>query len=318
MKKPHKQILAIAALAAAFILFDVSIYNLFTKRCISDYSEAMQAKSIELDKYLPFDENSEIVRIESDFTLSGELPVLDGATALYPVYSAFMNAYYPEGSCQFDGESFTDDSLLQKRNTVGAYKAVVDGKADIIFCAQPSDAQLEYAAENGAELVQVPIGREAFVFIVNKNNPINDLSVDDIKGIYSGKYTKWSQLGGDNTLIGALQRSEGSGSQTAMLAFMGDVPMKKDYNSFLGRSIGYSFRFYTADVVSDGNVKMLSVNGIYPDTENIASGKYPVIDDFYAIYRADNTNENIPVLIEKILSEEGQDIIERTGYSKIK
>ena len=65
------------------------------------------------------------------------------------------------------------------------------------------------------------------------------------------------------------------------------------------------------------NVKMLSLNGVYPSAENIKNGTYPVIAQFYAIYRADNTNENIPVLIDWILSEEGQRIIEETGYVSI-
>ncbi len=301
-----------------FVLFDLSIYTIFTKRCISNYSEGMQVKSIELGKYLPFDENSEIVKLDSELKLTGDLPVLDGATALYPVYSAFMNATYPEGSCKFDGKDFAPDSLLQKRNTVGAYKAVVEGTSDIIFCAEPSEKQLAYAEEQDVELEFVPIGAEAFVFIANKANPVESLTTEQIKGIYTGKYTRWSQVGGDDTLIAALQRSEGSGSQTAMLSFMDGVPMKKDYNSFLGRSIGYSFRFYVENVVADGKVKMLAVDGVYPDNESIADGSYPVVDTFYAVYRKDNANENIAPLIEWILSEEGQQIVKETGYSPVK
>ncbi len=318
MSKLTKQLLGAGALMLGFVLFDLSIYTLFTKRCISNYSEGMQVKSIELGKYLPFDENSEIVKLDSELKLTGDLPVLDGATALYPVYSAFMNATYPEGSCKFDGKDFAPDSLLQKRNTVGAYKAVVEGTSDIIFCAEPSEKQLAYAEEQDVELEFVPIGAEAFVFIANKANPVESLTTEQIKGIYTGKYTRWSQVGGDDTLIAALQRSEGSGSQTAMLSFMDGTPMKKDYNSFLGRSIGYSFRFYVENVVADGKVKMLAVDGVYPDSESIAVGSYPVVDTFYAVYRKDNANENIAPLIEWILSEEGQQIVKETGYSPVK
>ena len=63
---------------------------------------------------------------------------------------------------------------------------------------------------------------------------------------------------------------------------------------------------------------MLSLNGIYPSTENIKNGSYPIVAEFYAIYRKDNENENIPILIDWILSEEGQMIIEQTGYVGIK
>ncbi len=312
-----KQILILTAVVLVFCLYDVVIYRMVTKRCTSDRSGVMQAKSVELDKYLPFDEDSEIVKMRADIPLEGELPVLDGAAALYPVFSAFAGAVYPEDSCPFDGQDFAPDSRLKMNNTRGAYAAVVDGTSDIIFCAGPSEEQKAYAEEKGVELEMVPIGREAFVFVVNKNNPVDNLSVEQVRGIYSGQYTNWSELGGEDKRIDALQRNEGSGSQTAMENFMGDVPMKKDYDSFLGRAIGYSFRFYVEAVVREGDIKLLSLNGVYPDKENIREGKYPIVDSFYAIYRKDNTNPNIPVLIDWILSDQGQDIVEETGYVRV-
>ena len=64
-------------------------------------------------------------------------------------------------------------------------------------------------------------------------------------------------------------------------------------------------------------MKMLSLNGVYPSAENIRNRTYPVVAQFYAIYRADNENENIRVLIDWLLSEEGQKLIEETGYVRI-
>ena len=73
--------------------------------------------------------------------------------------------------------------------------------------------------------------------------------------------------------------------------------------------MGYSFRYYMDGMVDNKGVKMLSLNGSYPSVENIQNGSYPIVVQFYAIYRADNINENVPALIEWILSEEGQTII---------
>lgn len=318
MKKIHNQLLAIIGLILFFVALDWGIYNLFTKRCISNASEGMKAKSIELDEYLPFQEDSKVVKVDSDITLTGDLPIIDGAAALYPVCSATVHAIYPENSVHFDGEDFGSDSALQYRNTRGAYKAIVDGEVDIIICAKPSEEQLAYAQEQGVELELVPIGREAFVFIVNSDNPVDGLTVDQIKGIYTGKYTNWAQLGGNNRLISPLQRNQGSGSQTAMLSFMGGEKIARDYNSFLGSAIGFSFRYYVEDVVENGGVKMLALNGVYPSVENIKNESYPIVSNFYAVYRKDNTNENIPVVIDWLLSEEGQQMIEDTGYVGLK
>ncbi|MDE5770065.1 MAG: substrate-binding domain-containing protein [Ruminococcus sp.] len=312
--KLFQQLSTLFLLIMCFVGFDISVYNLFTKRYINNTSEQMQAKSIELDKYLPFEENSEVIKIDTDFRLSGDLPVVDGAAALYPVFSGFVNAVYPKDSVIFDGENFTPESSLQYTNTLRAYKSVVDGGADIIFCAEPSAEQLEYADEQGVELEFVPIGKEAFVFIVNNENPVDNLTVEQIRGIYSGKYKNWSQVGGDNTIIDPVQRIEGSGSQSVMVSFMDGIPMKKNLFGFMGRAVGFSFRYYVSEIVDNGGVKMLSVNGVYLDKENILSGNYPITVDFYAVYRKDNPNINIKLLTDWILSDDGQQIVEQSGY----
>lgn len=313
-----RQIALILLLIAVFVGFDFSVYNLFTKRYINSTSEQMQAKSIELDKYLPFEEDSEVVRVDTEFKLTENLPVIDGAAALYPVFSGFVGSVYPEDSVIFDGENFAPESALHYTNTLRAYKAVVDGDADIVVCAEPSEAQLEYAQEQGVELEFMPIGKEAFVFIVNNENPVSNLTVEQIRGIYSGKYTNWSQVGGDNTIIDPVQRIEGSGSQSVMVSFMDGIPMKKNLLGFMGRAIGFSFRYYVSGIVDNGGVKMLSVNGVYPDKENISSGQYPITVDFYAVYRKDNSNPNVKSMLDWILSDDGQEIVEKSGYIPVK
>ena len=65
------------------------------------------------------------------------------------------------------------------------------------------------------------------------------------------------------------------------------------------------------------SVKMLSLGGVYPSAENIQNRTYPIVAQFYAIYRADNENENIQALIDWLLSDEGQRLIEQCGYVRI-
>ena len=312
-----KQILFIVSIALAFLLFDMGIYFTFTVRYKNSPGETSQREAIAPEKYLPFDENSLIAKIDTDFSISGELPVLDGAAALLPVYTAVADAIYPEDCCVFDGEEFAPESAIQYRNTLRAYTAVVDGTADIIFVAAPSEAQLQYADKKGVELVFEPIGREAFVFIVNDKNPVDSLTVQQIRDVYSGKITSWSDLGGERYPINALQRLEGSGSQSALVKFMGDVPLKENTSNVFGKSLGFSFRYFVTGLSGKQGIKMLAVDGVYPDRENISSGSYPVTMDFYAVYRADNSNENVPKVIEWILSDEGQRLIKESGYSGV-
>lgn len=312
--KLFKQILSLLLITLLFGYFNFSLYVMYTSRCANNFSDAMGMKVIEPEKYLPFDEDSLIVKADSTFKLTDNLPVLDGAAALLPVYSAVANAVYPAESCVFDGENYTSESAVQFTNTVRAYKGVVDGNCDLIFCAAPSEAQLQYAEEQGVELVFVPIGYEAFVFIVNENNPVENLTADQIRGIYSGEYVNWSEVGGADRFINPLDRIEGSGSQTVMLNFMGEKEIKKSPVAFLGATIGFSFRYYVEGIVGNSGVKMISVDGVYPDRENIRNGTYPLVYNFYAVYRADNKSENVKALVDWILSEEGQYIIDQSGY----
>lgn len=314
MKRKTRQAAMLTAVALAFLLFNAALFTLGTWRCLPSADRGLRAKAIELDRYLPFDDDSEIVKVTGQLALSGELPVIDSASALYPVTSAFVHALYPESAVEFDGSDFAKDSRLQMRNTAGAYRAVVDGDSDIVVCAAPSEQQLQYADQQGVELKLVPIGREAFVFLTSSSNPVTSLTLQQIRGIYAGDYTFWSQLGGPHTPILPLQRAEGSGSQSAFLSFMEGQPTKKNYLGFLGAAIGFSFRFYVEDVVANGNVRMLAVDGVYPDLEGVTSGGYPLVSEFYAVYDAANDNPNIPLLIDWFLSEQGQDIIEQTGY----
>ena len=331
MKKTSifKQLLAIFMVIVFFACFNLSIYMLLTNRLANNFSDTSQAKMVDVSLYLPHEENSDLARVESSLKLTDNLPVLDGAAALVPVYASIIDCVYPEGSVTYDGGKFSDDnfygenfapdSKMQYKNTVRGYKAIVDGETDILFCASPSAEQKAYAEEKGVELVFVPVGLEGFVFFVNENNPVDNLTTDQVRDIYGGKYKNWSQVGGPNRVINPVTRLEGSGSQSAMNAFMGDRKIApKSPLAITGGSIGFSFRNYMDGIVANKGVKMLSLNGVYPSAENIQNGTYPIIAKFYAIYRADNTNENITVLIDWILSDEGQRLIEESGYVKIK
>ncbi len=323
-----KQILIILLVVALFAAFNLSIYQLLTVRLSNNFSDATQAQMIDVGSYLPHTAKADLPQIESSLKLKDDLPVLDGAAALVPVYAAVIHNVYPEGCVTYEGGAFSDDnfygenfaadSAMQYNNTVRGYKAIVDGTTDILFCAGPSEEQKHYAEEQGVELIYVPIGLEGFVFFVNENNPVDNLNVEQIRKIYAGEYTNWAEVGGANRIINPVTRLEGSGSQTTFEAFMGDCEIgQKSPFAVTGASIGFSFRYYMDGIVENDAVKMLSLNGVYPSAENIQNRSYPIVAQFYAIYRADNDNPNVPILIDWLLSDQGQELIEQVGYVRI-
>ena len=313
-KKLAKQLGVIVLVIAMFIGLDTGIYQLFIKRVISHHSPGMQKMSVEVGNYVPFTGSENVYSAEGVTKLEGDIPVIDGAAALLPIYAGFVQSTYPESSVIYNGEDYDASSAMHYTNTRGAYKDIVDGNADIIICAQPSDEQLQYAKDNGVELEMVPIGSDAFVFIVNDSNPVNNITIEQIRGIYSGEIKNWKELGGKDIPIAAMRRNKNSGSQTALEKLMGDTPIKPDYTTLFGSPIGFSFRYYVTGMLGEGKVKILTINGIAPTAGTIADGSYPVAGNIYAIYRKGETNENVQKAIDFMLSPEGQEIVERSGY----
>lgn len=296
------------------------------------YNEAITVNvspNIDVYQYLPFDDDSEIVNIRSkSLKLDENLPKIDGAAALFPVYSAFVNAVYPESTS-------LDDGVFNYNNTPEGYRLLAEKATDIFIGVYPSEKQIEYANEHDTDFCYTQIGTEAFVFFVHKDNPIENLTAEQIKGIYSGEITNWKQVGGKNEQIVAFQRNEGSGSQSMLKRFMGDTPIAEapkervndlmagiitqvaDYKS-KSESIGFSFRFYVEGIVKNPDIKMLSIDGVSPTAENIRNGTYAVTTPIYAVTYENNDNENVKKLIDWMLSDEGQYIIEESGYVGIK
>lgn len=283
-------------------------------------------------EYIPYAKGSKVAVLDEqpDLILSGDLPSMDGGTALYPVYSAFARAVYPEAALRLPRNEY-----LKCSKTPGAYERLILGEADIIFVPVPSEEQLQSARDMGVELVCTPFLKEAFVFFVNKNNPAESLTIGQLQGIYSGRITQWSQLGvsglGD---IKAFQRNEGSVSQRALELFMAGAPLMKppvqdvlsdvgvivsraaDYKN-LKNSIGFSFRFYTTEMIKNHQIKLLNMNGTEPSVANIEDGTYPASAYFYAVTRSD-MSENTRRLLEWITGEQGQKLVEMTGYATVK
>ena len=283
------------------------------------------APNINVHEYLPFREDSKIVKIDSQtLKLTDNLPVIDGAAAFFPVYSAFVNAVYPETTELYDG-------VFEYNNTPGGYQLLAEKGIDLFLGVYPSEEQKAYAEECDTTFVYTPVGTEAFVFFVHKDNPIDNLTTEQIKGIYSGEITNWKQVGGKNEEIAAFQRNEGSGSQSMLQRFMGDTPIMEaptemvntmmsgiieQVSSYRSKSnsIGFSFRYYVEGIIQNPDIKVLSVDGVAPTAENIRNGSYPIVTPMYAVTYEENTNENVDLLLQWILSEEGQYIIEETGY----
>ena len=192
--------------------------------------------STDLSDYTVYSDSGKLASLDHQPELMIEnihdMPVLDGAEACYPVYAAVAKALYQnidQIELEYKETNYGDENgtIVTFYNTAVGFERLVNGDVDMFFGARPSASQLEYAAEHGVELVYTPIGKEAFVFFVEEDNPVDSLTEDQIRSIYHGSITNWKDVGGNNEDIVAFQRPERSGSQSMMVYFMGDVSLKE-------------------------------------------------------------------------------------------
>lgn len=287
---------------------------------------------VEVHNYEPFlvggESKLSVLDEPATLELQDHLPRIDGATALYPLYAAFVQAVYPEK------EYNPYDSEVMVNTTPVAYENLYSGEVDMIFAAGPSDAQIKVAESKGLELKLTPVGREAFVFFVNQKNPVESLELEQIQQIYAGNITNWQEVGGKDEAIRAFQRPADSGSQTALQRLMGDIPIMdapeenvpegmggiisevSKYRNYKN-AIGYTFRYYSTEMVGNDEIKLLSINGVAPTKETIRTDDYPIASEFY-IVTAGTENPNVEKFIEWIVSSQGQELVEKVGYVPVK
>ena len=297
--------------------------------------------STDFSQYMVYSQPGKLAALDhpAAFQIQDEadMPVMDGAEACYPLYAAAAKAVYQdiahiESNWADSGErAWTNGKIVTFTNTVVGFERLIEGNVDLFFGARPSADQLAYAAEQGVELEITPIGREAFVFFVEEDEPVDGLTQDQLRAIYHGDVTDWSQVGGRAGEIAAFQRPAGSGSQTMMEYFMGEVSLKEpqtyetvgsmegvirhvaQYANQRG-ALGYSFRYFIQGLSQEKGVKLLAVDGVTPDLAHIEDGSYPLTVPLCLVTRKDDPNPNVGKMIDFFLSLDGQTLVRETGY----
>lgn len=258
-------------------------------------------------------------------------PRLDGSTATVPLGQAVASVLLGENR-----ESVSD--LAQFHKTSRAYYNLVDGSADLLLVAEGGEDSYAYRDEHGKTWRMEPIAAETLVFFVNADNPVDNLTLDQMRDIYSGRITNWSQVGGSDAPIQAYQRPAGGGSQAIMdKEVMGNLsmmtPSNTDYVVATMEGIiqavrawddqpdamGYTVYYYASDMGMADGLKLLSIDGVSPTDDTIRDGSYPIHTAYYAVMDAETPADSpTGILFNWLLSQEGQDLIAHEGYVSVK
>jgi phosphate transport system substrate-binding protein len=229
-----------------------------------------------------------------------------------------------------------DELLLEEHiktsQTYGAMINLIEGKADIILrstTASPEEKAVAEAA--GVTLIETPIALDAFVFIKNKANPLQSLTIEQIRKIYTKQIANWSQVSGDNATIKALTRPRNSGSEEAFRELVmngeepAEFPEEQQISSMVGvfremerekYGICYIFKNYSERIYRQDATTSFAINGIFPTLTTMRDGTYPLTTEVYAIIRSDLDRGSMAFkLYEWLQTETMKLVLEECGFA---
>ena len=201
-------------------------------------------------------------------------------------------------------------------------KALLEGKVTVAGASRKLEAE-----EKKQNLIGTAIGYDAIAVFVNKKNPVNNLTKEQIKGIFTGKIKNWKEVGGKDAPIRVNTEIAGE-KRATMLAFQEmamdkapygtgfkeiDFPrdqiveVAKDENGICSVSFGL-LAAVSADLRD--KVKAFNVGGIDPSDKNIQSGAYPISRPLLLVTNG-LPKGNVKKFIDFMLSKEGQDIVNK-------
>lgn len=206
--------------------------------------------------------------------------------------------------------------------------AIINGTADIAQSSRAmKEEELAQAKANGFDLKEIVAGRDGIVIAVHKDNPIESVTLPQLKEVFTGKITNWKELGGADAPITLYSRESNSGTYAFFKEFVlkdeeyakeallmpstGAIVegLKQDANG-----IGYIGLGYLTDEVKAVPVATeAGAEAFLPSLETINSGDYPVARPLY-LYTAGEPQGVIKLYVDYILSKEGQQIVQDLGF----
>lgn len=179
--------------------------------------------------------------------------------------------------------------------------------------------------EEKSELKEYQIAIDGIAVITNSANQVKDLTLDQVKDIYTGKITNWKEVGGADADIVVVSREDGSGTRDGFQEIVGfeSEELSSDAQISDGsgnikttvqgneNAIGYiSFGYL------DDSINAVQIGGVEPKEENVYNDTYPISRPFLVVTKGEATGD-AKSFIDYILSDEGQNIIEEEGFMSV-
>lgn len=225
------------------------------------------------------------------------------------------------------GEMFSEQNdevgvLVSGMGSSAGIEAVIAGTADIGTSSR--DLKPE---EEGKGLVDTPIAFDGIAVIVNSHNPVDGLSSEQLRGIFSGEITNWREVGGEDRPIDLVNRDEASGTREAFKKIVMEdasfdqgavvLPGTGQVREVVSRSpgaIGYISVGFVKSRFTESVVKALTIDGVEPTEENVASATYPIARSLH-FFTKGQPDGQAQRFMEFVLSERIQDdVVVEAGF----
>ncbi len=210
--------------------------------------------------------------------------------------------------------------------------ALINGTTDICNSSRPmkSSEMQKLKEKYGSTGVEIKVARDGITLYVHESNKLAELTVEQIKWIYTGKVKNWKEVGGEDSKIILYSRENNSGTY---VYFKEDVLMNEDFSAEAQNmpgtaavvnavandkyGIGYGGAAYGKGI-KELKVKQNANSLAYsPILENINSGKYPITRYLY-MYTKSRPSGAMKEFIDWLLSKDGQEIVRKVGYFPVK
>ncbi len=243
--------------------------------------------------------------------------VIDGSTTVGPIAKAFADHFTKTTGVQV---------TVSESGSGNGAKSLINKTCDIATMSRPmKDKELAAARSKGVNPVEHVVALDGLSIVVHPSNRINALSKAQIRGIYMGKYTNWSEVGGPNSPIVMIQRESNSGTADSFkeLVMGKDNPISKRAETQASNGAIKSRVASTPAAISyiglgfvDASVKPVLVDGVEADIKTVKNNTYPVHRPLF-FYTNGQPTGAIKQFIDLPKTAQGKSIISETGFVNV-
>jgi phosphate transport system substrate-binding protein len=242
--------------------------------------------------------------------------IIDGSTTVGPIAKAFAEYYMSKNP----GVNIT----VSESGSGNGAKALINGMCDIADMSRfMKNEEFKAAVAKGIYPVGTVIAIDGLAVIVHPSCPVQGLTTDQIRNIYTGKITNWKELGGPNVAIVMISRDTNSGTYESFETLVLNKQKISDKAEYVGSSGAIRSRVQSTPAAIgyvglgfvDKTVKALKVNGVYPDNATVVSGTYPIARPLFMFTNGyPKMGSRLGNFLNLYLTQKGQQIIEEIGF----